>query len=434
MTEPRIDEKSGMPARPPIQYQLSVPHGANLFEFVLKIIVAGVVMSATYLLIRAKVIEQMMTHPVVFCLMLDCFLIHVCTNASKCEALVTGCLGTMAFLFWLMLFHGSAVQLWAAAATFGCLLGLASLLVLSVSALKRQGAAGRDQLRAFGRSSVFLCMAIWGIPILSIANTIRPEKFDGILYRFDAGFGVQPSFLIGQIFASSRMVHGFEYAIYVSLALPVGLLYIGHLRHNVKWPIDVLQALLVNSLIGYLLFWVFPAAGPSFAFPQSYPLHSPALSAMGVKPIVFDALPNAMPSVHVSTALLIWFNCRPWPRGRLLALAFLVCTILSTLGLGEHYLVDVIVAFPYALLIQSLSVSRAPDRGSLLLGLSLTAGWIIFLKFGYMLFPTPALAYGLSVTTVVLALWQESKLGRSIYAMSGSFSVESGNAQPILVD
>jgi hypothetical protein len=40
--------------------------------------------------------------------------------------------------------------------------------------------------------------------------------------------------------------------------------------------------------------------------------------------------------------------------GRSIALAFLVFTVLATLGTGEHYFVDLMVAFPFALMIQAI--------------------------------------------------------------------------------
>jgi PAP2 superfamily len=56
---------------------------------------------------------------------------------------------------------------------------------------------------------------------------------------------------------------------------------------------------------------------------------------------------NAIPSLHSAWALLIWWStryCRAWTR--LVATVFLALTPLATLGLGEHYLIDLVVALP----------------------------------------------------------------------------------------
>jgi PAP2 superfamily len=50
----------------------------------------------------------------------------------------------------------------------------------------------------------------------------------------------------------------------------------------------------------------------------------------------------------MTAALLILWFARHWIAGRLLSVAFLVLTVLSTLGAGEHYLFDLIVAVPYS--------------------------------------------------------------------------------------
>jgi len=389
---------------------------AEVVLFGIKIVAFAVMVTGTSVLIRTNILEQMMTQPVVFFLMLDAFLIHVFAGASRREAFLTISLASVAYLVWLA-DRAPKINSWVGLTTYGSLLGLASLFVLSASALKLSGAAGVEKLKAFGRSSIFICMAIWAIPFLGITDNARPGKLDPFLYAFDWGFGAQPSFLLGQVSASHPALAGLELSLYLALALPLALVYIGHLR-NPEWPVDLLHAFFLNSVIAYMIFWLFPAAGPSFAFVQEYPFHPPALSNVGWAPIIAHAMPNAIPSVHVSTALLIWFNSRPWPLARWFALLFLAFTIFATLGLGQHYVIDLIVAFPYALFIQSLGVSTSSgerDR-ALWLGLFLTAAWLIFLRFGYAWLPSPALAYIVSPATIALVLWQESKLAGRVYA------------------
>jgi hypothetical protein len=64
---------------------------------------------------------------------------------------------------------------------------------------------------------------------------------------------------------------------------------------------------------------------------------------------------NCMPSLHVAWALLVWFNCKPFSRiVRSSAFAFVLITLVDTLGTGEHYLIDLVVAFPFAVAVQAL--------------------------------------------------------------------------------
>jgi hypothetical protein len=63
--------------------------------------------------------------------------------------------------------------------------------------------------------------------------------------------------------------------------------------------------------------------------------------------------PNAMPSLHVSTAILLFL----FARGRFAkasASLFLPATVLATLATGEHYVIDAIVAAPFACSVHAL--------------------------------------------------------------------------------
>ena len=388
---------------------------ADSTETLIKLLAGALIVGITCASVNAGIYSEMVTHPTVFCLMLDCFLIHVLTNASRWEAFTTAAIAVGIWVAWPLLTGHPLAWPWRAFITLGCLLGVSSLFVLSFAAIKTSGVAGRNKLRTLGRGSVFLFMAFWSVPFLNVMDRIRPEKLDAFLYRFDSSFGIQPSFFMGRFFAAHPSFHNFEFAIYLSLAVPAALVYVGHLRHEGKWRVHMLQLLLLNGLIGFVLFAVFPAAGPAFAFPQNYPFHQIALSAAAAKPMLFEAFPNAIPSVHVSTVILVWFNARPWPLARVLTLIFMVLTIVSTLGLGEHYVVDVTVAFPYALGIQGLCTRHKAARNALFTGSLLTAGWLLLLRFGQPLFPSAAVAWVLVAGSIALTLWMESKLAGCIF-------------------
>lgn len=56
---------------------------------------------------------------------------------------------------------------------------------------------------------------------------------------------------------------------------------------------------------------------------------------------------NAFPSLHMTWALLLWYYSPRWLKPVSLALALI--TAAATLGLGEHYVIDLVAAFPFAL-------------------------------------------------------------------------------------
>jgi hypothetical protein len=85
--------------------------------------------------------------------------------------------------------------------------------------------------------------------------------------------------------------------------------------------------------------------------------------------------------------LLAWW----WSRGlgavwRGIALAFLIFTVLATLGTGEHYLVDLVVALPFAVMVQGAATVKARTgtlarSGPVLLGLAGVLSWFALLRF-----------------------------------------------------
>ena len=92
--------------------------------------------------------------------------------------------------------------------------------------------------------------------------------------------------------------------------------------------------------LGFACYWLIPAAGPRFTFP-SYPSQEPAISAQAL--YIHGAFPNCVPSLHLTWALL---SAR-YSRWRGLMWTFVALTVASTLALGEHYAVDLIVAVPF---------------------------------------------------------------------------------------
>src|SRR5208337_5691574 len=101
-----------------------------------------------------------------------------------------------------------------------------------------------------------------------------------------------------------------------------------------------------------------PACGPVHVFGAGFPWH-PLSTAdamrMAVVPIVLKGARNAIPSLHMTWVLLVWWNSRGLARWvRAIALVFVVLTAMATLGTGEHYFIDLVVAFPFSLMVQAL--------------------------------------------------------------------------------
>jgi membrane-associated phospholipid phosphatase len=91
----------------------------------------------------------------------------------------------------------------------------------------------------------------------------------------------------------------------------------------------------------------FPMSGPYYAF-KGFPWRMPNAPAHVLH---MTAPPNCMPSDHITMALLILYFSWRWYPARLLAAAYLLLIVLSTLGSGEHYMIDLIAAVPFTCLV-----------------------------------------------------------------------------------
>jgi hypothetical protein len=246
-----------------------------------------------------------------------------------------------------------------------------------------------------------------------------PKTFDTYLYAFDCSFGSPGSFLFGRLFASWPVVKWLSSAAYYLLPIVMAAFCGLQLANPKLSPSNIMTQFTVAAAIGWILYMVYPAVGPAYAFPRVYPASPPLLSAIRIDfiPAFSDAPRNCMPSLHAAWALLIVSNSRPFAFWvKLLANTFLLLTLLATLGLGEHYLIDLVVAFPFALGVRAFCAARLPRSQrerlrSATVGGVLTAAWILALKRKGLVVEIPALvSWALVVLTVGVCVYLEQRL------------------------
>jgi hypothetical protein len=179
---------------------------------------------------------------------------------------------------------------------------------------------------------------------------------------------------------------------------------------------------------------LFPACGPHALFQNGFPFHPFPIeqaSRLLLEPIAVAGPRNAIPSLHMGWALLAWWYSRglsATERG--LALAFLAVTTFATLGTGEHWFVDLIVAFPFALMIQglcsyNLSWKDSQRLGAFAFGLFATLGLLGMLRYGAKVFWTsPLVPWALAAGMVALTMIRQMKLDQS------AASAEAQEQQP----
>ncbi len=252
---------------------------------------------------------------------------------------------------------------------------------------------------------------------LNLANLLYPKTFDLYLFVFDGSLGFQPSFVMGRAMAASSALRIAALLAYTSLPFVMALIYALRLPKGIEKPSwDIITLFLLAGLGGWALYNVVPATGPAYVFRTDFPwralpysmLHRLALDQI---PVAADIPRNAIPSLHMAWVVLLFWNIKGRSRAlRIFMTVYMALTAVATLGLGEHYLVDLVAAIPFALFVQA--VVWPGDKPAfnvrvctVAAGLGLTLVWLLLIRFGavWMLI-SPLLPWAL-VTATVIAVW-----------------------------
>jgi hypothetical protein len=272
-------------------------------------------------------------------------------------------------------------------------LGLASMLVLGAKACLSTAALRPLLLATF-------CPALVILTNVALAAIIQfqPHVLDLFLYRFDGLLGVQSSFVAGRWFAASPFLEKTCFLIYASLPLAELLIFLLFVRGQ-RMPANPLVLFIVTGIAGFIFYQVCPATGPVHVFGAEFPDYPPP--SLPLQSILLDDIPrNAIPSLHSAWALLIWWSTRyskAWMR--IAATVFLALTLLATLGLGEHYLIDLVVALPFA--VGAMAACSGQHRRAVVAG-ALVLAWLVYLRFGLPVFILSPLGAWMAVLATVI--------------------------------
>ena len=350
-------------------------------------------------------------------MLLGSFLIHMAMRPARAEWLAVLALAILlrsAYAAYMVFrpYFGSTLVSW------GSFLGLASLVVQLALVIRSRGETRRTRKITFLTAGALpYCWLLLAFCLAFVTRT--PTSYDPFLLAFDSSLGAPLSFIFGRFLAVHPLLHHLTKTVYDALPLGASCILAWNNRSRLR-PVSVIPMYITMMALGYGLYWLYPAAGPVFAygglFPQTTPLKWQILS-MAVPP--FQAPRNAMPSLHFGAMLLLLWNSRTWPvAGRVAAAAFSCGIAFATLGLGEHYLIDLVVAFPFMLTMQSLWSTSVPLRSPvryqpIVAGVLGTAAWFSALRWAIPAFlaSTP-LAWCCVLITVGGTIWLERRLAR----------------------
>jgi len=302
-------------------------------------------------------------------------------------------------------------------------LGLGSLAQMCRGAIWGSAAGRQASLDTCLTACMFpLFLVIAGFS-LAVTSEVHPKTYDMYLYAFDEQLGFQPSFLIGRLFARFSGIRQICYFGYEALPLAMAIAFAKERSAARMQPSSIMLAFTVAAAGGFLLYNFYPAVGPVHVFGSQFPLKPPLAGSPPFPLVAAGAAPrNAMPSVHIAMALLILWNSRSWGAvWRWLAGALLVVTGLATLGFGEHYLVDLFVAAPFALLAQAAAAVGVPWRNAARIASGATGAALVTAWLAYLRLPAPPLygnrawAWCALLGTALVVWWLERRLHRATF-------------------
>jgi len=297
--------------------------------------------------------------------------------------------------------------------------GLACLLELGWRAWRQRGARRTRALLYFLPGSLFIGFTLCGPYVMGLSTWVNPTTYDSRAYAADAAFGFQPSAAVASAFAAVPALQTVAIRIYNTNAMTIVFVYVMQLRQPRLPPIDIFSVIILAGTLAPPLYLLFPVSGPNGLLDEAFRTAPPPAAEVLARE---SRSPNgeastAMPSLHTAVVLLCWWHARTLPRWcRLVIACWLLGTVLATLGLGLHFLVDLIVAVPYALVIQALAAPAlalgAPARWrAAAVGAAFVAVWLLLIRFGLdVLNVTPLLPSLLAVVTVAVCFWQEHVL------------------------
>jgi hypothetical protein len=299
-------------------------------------------------------------------------------------------------------------------------LGLGSLVVLGLRAVWSEGEKQKVLGLAFAPSFLFAAFMVFAGAVLERTQIWHPQVLDLYLFSFDASLHVQLSFAMGQMYSLWPWFKAIGTALYIGLPIPLAMVYSGQLVRDRVKAYPAMAAFLLTGPMGILFYNLFPALGPAHIFLQDFPWHPMTTlqaSRLLCEPIAVKGVQNAIPSLHIAWVLLAWWYSRGLSVGeRAIALTFVAFTIFATLGTGEHYFIDLVVAYPFSVMMQSLCAFpmrwTARERVTgMLYGFLVTLLWLVVLGQAPKVFwISPVIPWACCVITVGSAIYLHRKL------------------------
>jgi PAP2 superfamily protein len=240
--------------------------------------------------------------------------------------------------------------------------GMASLVIMGLNAVWLKGEERKTVLLALIPSILILASNHYAGYLHKFTESAHPKVLDLYLYSFDSSLHAPIAFWMGQIYEKWKLLGDVSFVFYVGLPFSLALVYAGQALRMRGKAIPIFMAFLLMGPIGGIFYNLFPALGPGHLFGDRFPwqpLTADQARRLLLEPVLIPGLRNAIPSLHMGWTLMSWWYSRGlsvWERA--LAMLFVVFTVVATMGTGEHYFIDLVVAFPFVLFLQAMCATE----------------------------------------------------------------------------
>lgn len=199
-------------------------------------------------------------------------------------------------------------------------------------------------------------------------GALLPWKYDHVLFRMDEALGLPAYVAARPLQGPWRTALTVVYELMVPMMIAWFLVVRGRARRAA-----LILTYVAELVTGPLLYMLLPACGPVYAFGAGW-LNPPPVDAGTIR---LTGMPNAFPSLHVGTALVLVLFApgRVW---KAIALAFLAGTALATLATGEHYVIDLAAGLVFGCF--AAMVGERRYRAALAL-LAAVVAWSLSIRF-----------------------------------------------------
>lgn len=208
-----------------------------------------------------------------------------------------------------------------------------------------------------------LLLAVGISSFLEITPVLFPGTYDYVMHHLDAAYGQPAAGITSVVAAAPEFVREGLTMVYNALGwvfLPmVALVH----RERKEQGLHIWRTYIYSLGLATLCYAFLPVSGPLYAFgPELFPARMAEVTQVPtvVAPIP-PALRNGMPSMHFTSAVTIVFVAAALRNKAYFvgALLFWAATALATMGFGEHYLIDLVVALCYSVTLSTLLIAPA---------------------------------------------------------------------------